>query len=161
MAFLRHLTLASFSLIVSCLDRTCCKLGLNTLVHTIDQFCFKHLTAHEIVSFVVCRGDLPCRTRFEKLYFMTYGSPKLWFILKKINHYCLLSGPSNKSRKLLITEDIPVNAFFIELTCKLAYIQIEILHAGLTDIERVNLVKRFNNPKDSLLVLVIMYQVSA
>ena len=35
------------------------------------------------------------------------------------------------------------------------------LNAGLTDLERVNLVKRFNDPKDSLLILIIMYQVSS
>lgn len=161
MAPLRHLTLASCSLQVSRLDQTCMKINLDTLVHTINQFCALNFTAHEVIPLLLQRRDPPVCTRFEKLCFMVYGSLKLYFMLKEIHKYSLPRGTTDKPRKLLITEDIPINALFIKLMCKLAYVQAKVLHAGLQDTERVELVKQFNDPEDSLLVLVIMYQVSA
>ena len=68
---------------------------------------------------------------------------------------------TDKPRKLLITGDVPLNAFFWDSVCNFAYVETEVLNARLTDLERVNLVKRFNDPKYFLLILIIMYQVSA
>lgn len=36
-----------------------------------------------------------------------------------------------------------------------------VVYASLSDTERINLISRFNNPKDSLVVLVIMHSVSS
>lgn len=41
------------------------------------------------------------------------------------------------------------------------YVKTEVLHADLNDSERIALVKRFNDSSNPLLVLVIMYQISA
>ena len=161
MATFRHLTFASCSLQVSRLDQTCTKIGLDTLVHTIDQFCALNLTAHKVIPLVLQRGDPPIHMGFKKLCFMVYGFPKLCFMLKEIHKYFLPWGTTDKPRKLLITEDILISALFIELTYKLVYVHVKNLYAGLQDTKRVELVKQFNNPEGSLLVLVIMYQVSA
>ena len=64
-----------------------------------------------------------------------------------------------QSTKLMITEDILLNAYYLELVCKSVYINAKVLHAGLSDAERVQLVKRFKDFKDNLMILVIMYQV--
>lgn len=53
-----------------------------------------------------------------------------------------------------------MNSYFLEVVCKLIYVEAEVLHANLSDLERVNLVNRFNNPGDTLIVLIIIYQVS-
>lgn len=57
-----------------------------------------------------------------------------------------------------MTEDVPMNAYFLEVVCKLIYVEAAASHANLSDLERDNLVNRFNNPEDTLTVLIIMYQ---
>ena len=41
----------------------------------------------------------------------------------------------------------------------LAYVEIAVLHATLTDIERVNFVKQFNDSNDTLTIFIIMHNV--
>lgn len=43
----------------------------------------------------------------------------------------------------------------------LVYVESAVLHAGLSDPERVELVARFNDPEDSLMVLIITHSVSS
>jgi hypothetical protein len=43
----------------------------------------------------------------------------------------------------------------------MVYVDDEVLHAGLSSDEKPTIVTCANNPKDSLLVLIIRYQVSA
>jgi hypothetical protein len=161
MAPLRHLTIASCSLLLSRLDRMLRKVGRNTLVDDITLFRTKGLSAHHIVDLVRRQGDPPVRTGMEKLRFLLYGAPTLRYILHQIHHYVLPHTVTGKKNKILITEDVPLNAFFLECVCNLIYVEAGVLHAGLTDSERVNLVNRFNDPSDTLVVLIIMYQVSA
>ena len=158
---LRHLTLASASLLLSRLDRMLRKIGHNTLVNDINRFRAKGVTAHHIINLVKREGDSDVTTGSEKLKFLTYGSPTMKSILYQIHTYVLPHIVTEKPRKLLITEDVALKAFFWDSVCNFAYVETEVLHAGLTDLERVNLVKRFSDPKDSLLILIIMYQVSA
>lgn len=51
--------------------------------------------------------------------------------------------------------------FFVELVINLLYIQVTVLHAGLSETEKVELVNQFNDADDKLTVLIIMYQVSS
>jgi hypothetical protein len=46
---------------------------------------------------------------------------------------------------------------FINLT----YVETTVLHADLNDQERVNLMKRFNDQNDELIILIIMHAISA
>lgn len=41
------------------------------------------------------------------------------------------------------------------------HLKVKLLHTGLNDSERIKLVKRFNDPTNSLTILIIMHQVSA
>jgi hypothetical protein len=43
----------------------------------------------------------------------------------------------------------------------LIYVETTVLHADLSDQERVNLMKRFNDQNDELIILIIMHAVSA
>lgn len=42
----------------------------------------------------------------------------------------------------------------------LLYVETAVLHSGLSSSERIELVKRFNDPKDNLKILIIMHSVS-
>ena len=66
-----------------------------------------------------------------------------------------------RPRKLLLTEDIPLTAQFWELCVNFVYVECAVVHAGLSDTKRIDLVSRFNDPEDSLVVLVIMHSVSS
>lgn len=158
---LRNLMIASSSLLLSRLDRTCQSKGIDTLVHSLNQFRAQQLTANEIIPLVRRRGDPACKTGAEKLQFLSYGSPKLRYILEVIHQYCLPLVSTDQPRKILITEELPLCALFIEIVVKFLYIKAAVLHAGLTDVERINLVSEFNDPANELRVLVIMYQVGS
>ena len=66
-----------------------------------------------------------------------------------------------KRYKLLLTEDVPLCAQFWKMVLNLIYVKTAVLHAGLSDPERVELVDRFNSPEDGLLILIIMRSVSS
>ena len=44
---------------------------------------------------------------------------------------------TQQSTKLLITEDVPLNAYYMELVCKLVYLKVEVLYAGFFDSKKV------------------------
>lgn len=108
---------------------------------------------------VMKKGDSNPTTGLEKLRFLTFGSPVLCFILHQVNTYVLPHTGDQKASKLLLTEYIPLSAQFWELCLNLIYVETAVLHAGLSDAEQVALVACFNNPDDSLLVLIIMHSV--
>jgi hypothetical protein len=106
-------------------------------------------------------GDPETTTGLEKVKFLTYGSPKLRYILHQVHTYVLSQTAQDGSRKLLIIEDISLTAFSYQSVFNMLYVKSEILHVELFDIERVHLIKRFNDLNDSLLIFIIMYRVSA
>jgi hypothetical protein len=116
--------------------------------------------AHHLIQMVKRTGDPSTLTGLEKLKFITFGTPILSYIFHQINSYVLPPTTSHAKRKLLLCEDVPLSAQFWEMAINLTYVQTAVLHAGLTDSERVSLVKRFNDPKDELTILIIMHSVS-
>ena len=74
--------------------------------------------------------------------------------------YVLGSTPDNP-QKLIIAEDNPVMVWFWEALCSHLYIETEVLHSKLNNEARWNLLQRSNDPKSSLQVLVMMYNVGA
>ena len=60
----------------------------------------------------------------------------------------------------MVTENIPLNAYYFKLVCKFVYIDTKVLYASLSNAEQVQLVKKFKDFEDSLMILVIIYQVS-
>ncbi|OAF63117.1 hypothetical protein VC83_00674, partial [Pseudogymnoascus destructans] len=106
-------------------------------------------------------GDRLIKDATDLLRHLTFGSPKLRWILKDVTDHCLKQKPDGGRSKLLCSEDIPVSAWFIETVLKSVYIRAEVLHAGLTDAQRIALIQEFNNPHSNLTVLIMMYQVSS
>lgn len=62
--------------------------------------------AHHFIQFVKRRGDPDTYTGSEKLRFISYGSPILRYILYQIHTYILPHNIMEKSRRLLITEEL-------------------------------------------------------
>lgn len=50
---------------------------------------------------------------------------------------------------------------YVEICINLVYVESAVLQAGLSDQERIGLVKRFSNHQDPPLVLIVMHEVSA
>ena len=75
--------------------------------------------------------------------------------------YYVLGADSGQQRKLIITEDIPLVAWFWEIVYRYLYIETEVLHSGLNNEARWSLVQSFNNINSPLKVLILMYNVGA
>jgi hypothetical protein len=158
---LRYLTVASSSVLLDRFERTMRHAGRTGLVEDMSLLRDKGFNAFNIIPLVKRDGDGDITTGLECLRFLTYGSPKLRYILYKIHSYVLQNTTAGKYRKFLLTEDIPLSAHFWEMVCNLTYVETAVLHSGLSDQERVDLIRRFNDPKSTLLILCIMYNVNA
>lgn len=97
----------------------------------------------------------------KKLQILLYEFFILRYILHQVHIYVFFHDAQFRFRKFLITEDIFLNAYFWKMIFNLIYVKTEILHVALTDVERINFVKKFDDLNDFLLVLIIMYQISA
>jgi hypothetical protein len=161
MISLRHLTIANFSLLLNRLDRMLRKIDRNTLIDDINLFRAKDLSAHHIVDFVRRQDDSSIKTDMKKLRFLLYETSTLRYILHQVHHYVLSHTIIEKKKKIFIIENVFFNAFFLKCVCNFIYVEVEVLHADLIDSKRMNLVNRFNDSFDSLIVFIIMYQIFA
>jgi hypothetical protein len=161
MISLRHLTITSCSLLLSRFDRMLRKVDRNTLIDDITLFRTKDLSAHHIVDLVRRQDDSSVKTDMKKLRFLLYKVSTLRYILHQIHHYVLFHTIMKKKNKILIIEDVFLNAFFLKCVCNFIYVEVEVLHADLIDSKRVNFVNKFIDSSDILIVLIIMYQIFA
>jgi hypothetical protein len=161
MAPLRRLTVAASSVLLDRFETTLRACGRTGLVGDMSVLREKGFTAHNLVPMVKRPGDPETQTGVEYLRFLTFGSPKLRFILYQIHTYVLPASSSGQYQKLMLTEAVPLSAHFWELVCNLTYVETAVLHSGLNEQERINLISRFNDPASNLMVLIIMYNVNA
>ena len=54
--------------------------------------------------------------------------------------------PQKPDQKLLLYEHVPLSAQFWEMALNVAYVETAVLHAGLSDMERIELVSKINDP---------------
>ena len=155
------LTMTSISVLVDQFDYTLQQLKLNTLMDNIARFCAKGLNTHHFINIVKRADDQNTDTGLEKMQFLIYDSSKLQYILYQLHTYVLSQSVDGKVQKLLITEDVVPSAWFLKIACRAIYVDTEVLHAGLSNQEQIDLVRWFNDFKNSLTVLIIMYAVSA
>jgi hypothetical protein len=157
MRSLRHFIIVNYSFLLFKLDRMFKNIDRNTLMNDITLFRIKEFFAHHIVNLVRRKKDLISKTNLKKLRFILYDVLTFRYIMHQIHIYVLSHKKIDMRRKLLITKNIFFNAFFMKNVCNLIYVKTEILHAKLIDIERVNLINKFNDSNDNLLILIIMY----
>lgn len=98
-----------------------------------------------VIDAVWCEGDTPITTRLEQLEFLCFVSPMLRYLIFVLKEYII---PSNgrKATKLLVCENIPLVAWFMEQVLRHAYINVRVLHADLNQEQRSELVREFNDP---------------
>lgn len=159
---LRKLTIAASSVFLDQFDKTLDRVGKTSLVGDMEKLRTMAFNAYHFLQMVKRQGDVPVNTGLEKLKMLTYGSSALKYISHEVNtYYVLPPNTAGAKRKLLLCEDMPLTAQFWEMCFNIAYIEPAVLHAGLSDLERVALVNKFNEPQESLLVFIIMHSVSA
>jgi hypothetical protein len=129
------------------------------LMNDITLFKIKEYFAYHIVNFVKKEKNLISKTSLKKLKFCLYDVFILRYIMHQIHIYVLSHKKIDMKRKLLITKNISFNAFFMKNVCNLICVKTKILHAELINIERINLINKFNDSNDNLLILIIMYQM--
>ena len=160
---LRRLTIKSKSTKLGRLDIRMKALGFDTLVRNMQGYRSKGHTADWLKQMTYADGDPPVDIRLEKLKYLAEGSPALRYIISQVHEHILrdTTDPHRRPDKLLIAEDTPLVAWFWELVLTFMYVETKVLHSGLNNDERTQLVKSFNSPKSTLRVLVLMYNVGS
>ncbi len=161
MTSLRHLIIASCSLLFSKFDKMLKKVNRNILVDDIILFRKKNLFVHHIVDFVRRQDNSSIKTDMKKFRFLLYEISTLRYILHQVHHYVFFHTIIEKKNKILIIEDVFFNAFFLKCVCDFIYVETEVFHVDLIDSEKVNFVNKFNDSFNSLIVFIIMYQIFA
>lgn len=100
------------------------------------------------------------KTALDYLKVAIRGSPTLCYILHDIKENVLSKRNGTKIKKVLITENVPMLAYYYELVLQFIGINCRVLHAGLGHSERKDLITDFNSHKmESVQVLIQMYTV--
>lgn len=99
--------------------------------------------------------------RKKKFEFLFYEFLIFKFILHQIHIYVLFHVFEQKRQKIFITKNIFFNVFYWKSVCNLLYVKTAIMHVKFFDFELVILINKFNDAENSLIVLMIMYQIFA
>ncbi|KAF2166007.1 hypothetical protein M409DRAFT_23735 [Zasmidium cellare ATCC 36951] len=173
---LRQMSIAAASNLLSRFERQIVEFTKgNTNVESIKNWRDSGLDA-DMLLYIANDGDTIRKgkkserpSRAERLSKLTEGSPKLREILIHIRDYVLPKegekGPL-RFRKLLITEELPLVAWFWELALNFLHVHTQVLHSELEEHEREFVVDQFNNPPadgdlSHLTVLVLLYTINA
>ena len=127
----------------------------------MENYRSKGFSVDFLIEMTEHEGDHPAVTRLEKLQFMAEGSPTLRFIFSQMRDYVSIPRADGTPQKLIICEDTPIVAWFWEIALCFLYIETRVLHSGLTNSERSELVDSFNSPAASIKVLILMYNVGS
>ena len=160
----RRLSIAAKSTKLARFDHKMQSIGHKTLVQDMEGYRDRGHTASWLVDMIKGPTDGHPETRLEKLKFLADGSPTLRYILLDIKKSGMLdcdAKAGDHPRKLLITEDVPLIAWFWEICLNFLYINTETLESKLSQKERVAMVGRFNDRTGDLKVLILHYSVSA
>jgi hypothetical protein len=158
-AEMRELLLGTMSTKLRLFNAICKNLDTNTLVDTLQDQRDRGFDSFRFVQFLSLQLKLATpTTALGYLQFLTEGSPLLRSILYLVLHQDRFLQP-RRNGKLLITEDVPLNAMFLEWALNLIGVETALFHAGLTQGERFDLQAEFEDPKKSLTVLIILYDV--
>ena len=163
-AHARRLAITAKSTKLARFDQNMQKLGHKTLVKDMEGYRSRGHTASWLVEMTQRAGDATPKTRLEKLLFLAEGSPTLRYILAQIKASGLIRfdpTADHHPEKILITEEVPLIAWFWEIALNYLYIHSETLESKLSYKERVEMVKRFNDRESPLKVLILHYNVSA
>lgn len=138
----------------------------DTNIESVNKWRKLGLNVDTFLCMVESTQDLP-RSRAAKLRLLVEGSPKLEFILKDISNNVIPGKKDQMSwRKLLVTEQFPIIAWYLELVLNYLHIPTQVLHSGLDTGEREKVVKDFKQPAHAgglhhLAICILMYTINA
>ncbi|KAI9782077.1 MAG: hypothetical protein M1839_005423 [Geoglossum umbratile] len=162
---LRDMAIASASVLLGRFNLFICQAGFKTLVDDLALYREYGFAARWFIQFVWRDGDPILKTRLDMLRYLCYGSPTLRQILYDVLTYVLptISEDGEKitrGEKLIIPEATPIVAYFWEFCLRFVYVHATVLHSGLSNSRRQELMDDFNDPEGKTQVLIIMHDVS-
>jgi hypothetical protein len=157
-AEMRELVIITGSTQAAKFNMICAELDANTLVKTLDEHRLHGWTAFDVVKFMCKAMKIqPPKTAYGYAVFMMHGSP----MLRGLVHEVLTHIKDKRPGKILVTEDIPLLAWWWDLTLNLLGVKTITFHSALTASERDKMIVRFNDPNDDLGVMILPYDVGA
>ncbi|ETS82283.1 hypothetical protein PFICI_07285 [Pestalotiopsis fici W106-1] len=118
------------------------------------------VTFIKLADFLLDADEPAPKTALDYLKLAIRGSPTLRYILYDLKEHVLSKRIGKKIKKVLITEDVPMLAYYYELVLQLIGINCRVLHSELSPSQRKELIADFNNgAMDSVQVLIQMYKV--
>jgi hypothetical protein len=155
---LRELAIACFSTKLARLTRAMNSVGMNTYVEQIQAWRDNGFTTYGFYHLIRKEGE----NARQILDFLVAGSPALRLILHQIKVSKVLD-PLNSKRhqKLLIGEATPLCAWMIEVALRSLLIDARVFHSQLSNQQRAEMVRVFNDPQSTLKLLIMTYEVGA
>jgi hypothetical protein len=157
-AEMRELLIITGSTHAALFNMVCNHLESDTLVRTLDEHRLHGWTAFDMVKFLCkAKGEVPPTTAMGYARYMVHGSPMLRGLLFEVLKHIRDNVPG----KILVTEEVPLLAWWWEMTLNLLGVKATTFHSGLSNSDRDKLQVRFNDPQDDLVVMVLPYEVGA
>jgi hypothetical protein len=162
---LRKLAIANFATKMARLNAVMEHANGNTHVATLNAWRDRGFEADFIQDLTRGEGEPKATTARELLTFLCTGSPAARLAFQEI-----LSAKSleklDKARykhhqKLIIAEIIPGNALYLQILLRCALIDARVMHAGMSNRAKGDLVDLFNDPNSTFKVMIMMYDVGA
>lgn len=165
MAPLRRLALANFSTKVARLNANMERMEGDTHVSTLQKWRESGKEADFLVDITRTKAERKPTTAAEVSVYLAKGSPTLAHLCRVIltGHIVEPLAPElyNNHQKMIAAEVTPANAYYTQAVLRSVQIDARILHAGLSNKAKANMVKEFNDPESSLKILIMMYDVGA
>ncbi len=156
----RLLQIASASVSVYMLDKLLSMNDFGTKSAHIAVMRRAHVTFPRLIQFMLGQDDPKPETALDCVKVAVRQSPVLRYILHYIKENILERRSDEKLKKLLITESVPILAYYHELVLQFLGFNCRTFHAGLSQEARKDLVADFNSDGDqSCQILIQMYTV--
>ena len=136
------------------------KLNLSINVKSMSQYNFSNYDAEWLIKQTLRPDDILSQSRRDQIKFLVFNSLILCYILSQVQDYILLSD-NFRPWKIIVTENTPLVAWFYEQVLNHLHIDMKVLTAYLKADERKKVVNNFTDSASSLLILIVMYAVSA
>lgn len=156
---MRELLIISGSTQAAKFNLLCTQLSQSTLSEALHHHRTHGWTGYNVVKFM-CHAmrQPPPKTASGFLRYMAHGSPLLRGLARGMHNHIA----QNRHGKLLVTEDVPLLAWWWDLFMNMSLLQTATYHSGLSSSDRDSLVKKFNTVNHSeLTALVLPYKVGA
>lgn len=161
---LRKLAMATFSTKMARLNAMLSHFGGNTHVKTLQSFREEDREAEFIYH--LTRGPTEiAETASELVHYLVQGSPVMRQVFQELYQIKAIEPLDKKKyqahQKLILGEVSPANAYFVQCVLRAAGVDARVLHSGLSNKGKSDMVKLFNDPTSRFKCIIMMYDVGA